>query len=118
MVRLAGRFAGVLLVQVAPYRADSLADALTGLAGLTITVLPAECGDSIGERVRLSVLGNDRPGIVQKVSAIFAPAGINVETLKTTTRGAPVTGGQLFGAIAGLHVPPGVEIESVHAALE
>ena len=118
MVRLAGRFAGVLLVEVDAARSDALAEALTSLAGLTITVLPAEGADTVGERVRLSVIGNDRPGIVQQVSGVLAAAAINVESLQTTTKDAPVTGGQLFEAIAEVQVPTGVEIESVRAALE
>lgn len=118
MARLAGRFAGVLLVEVSKARASELKSALTSLEGLTVTVQLADEAPLEGERVRLSVLGNDRPGIVQQVSAVLAAAAINVESLQTNTKDAPVSGGQLFEAVAEVYVPDGVEIESVRATLE
>ncbi|MFT6398317.1 MAG: glycine cleavage system regulatory protein [Bradymonadia bacterium] len=118
MTRLAGRFAGVLLVEVSKARAAELETALTSLEGLTVSVQLANEVPIEGERVRLSVLGNDRPGIVQQVSAVLASAAINVESLQTSTKEAPVSGGVLFEAIAEVYVPEGVEIEGVRATLE
>ncbi len=118
MARLAGRFAGVLLVEVSKDRAAELEAALTSLQGLTVSVQLADESPSTGERVRLSVIGNDRPGIVQQVSGVLAAAAINVESLQTSIKDAPVSGGRLFEAIAEVHVPEGVDLESVKSTLE
>lgn len=118
MVQLAGRFAGVLLVEVPPENADGLERALTSLAGLTVNVLPADGTGGVGDRITLTVVGHDRPGIVDQVSRVLANAAINVESLKTSTRAMPVAGGQLFEAHAEVMVPVGADLEAIRSSLE
>lgn len=118
MVRLAGRFAGVLLIEVPAEKSAALEGALTTLAGLSVNVLPADGAETAGSRITLSVVGHDRPRIVEQVSRVLADAAINVESLQTSTRAMPGGGGQLFEANAEVNVPDGTNLEAVRSSLE
>src|SRR5271167_4617869 len=76
MARLAGQFAGIVLVE-AP---EALLDDLRGLEsqGLRITAQTGTQGASIppaAPRLALEVVGNDRPGIVRDIAKILAASG-------------------------------------------
>jgi glycine cleavage system regulatory protein len=122
MARLAGSFAGIVLVSVDSARSDSLIAALRELegAGLQVTARtvapPAQL--SIGTHVRLTVTGGDRPGIVRDVSRILAERGINVEELESAMASAPMSGEPMFVARARLLVPATLELSALRTALE
>lgn len=69
-------------------------------------------------RVRVEVLGNDRPGIVGAVSGVLAKHGLSVAELESTTRDAPMAGGRLFDATAVVTVPAGADVEALRRDLE
>ena len=121
MARLAGQFAGLLLVTLDADRADALVASLRGLeaSGLTVTVrtsaAPAAAG---GALVRLELTGNDRPGIVRAVSRVLAERGVNVEELESGVGSAPMTGESLFRARARLRVPPSLALPDLRKSLE
>ena len=75
MARLAGKFAGVLLVEVADERAEALVADLTALKDVGLEVL-LERTDMPAEhpslRLSLELLGADHPGIVAEISAALA----------------------------------------------
>jgi glycine cleavage system regulatory protein len=118
MARLAGQFAGIVLIE-AP---DGLQQALAALErqGLSIVLQPAGLRPAAdgGERLMLEVTGNDRPGIVRDVTAVLAQSGVNIEELTTTIEAAPVTGGVLFRAVARLLAPGPGAVEAAQAGLE
>ena len=129
MAELAGKFAGIVLVTVPDERVDEFTDALQPLSGLldvTVQRAPgdaADAGDGAGvessrRRFTLDLLGTDRPGIVSDVSAVLAEHDVNIESLATATREAPMAGGMLFEATAELELRPGTDVESLRAALE
>ena len=62
------------------------------------------------QRVRLDLVGTDRPGIVQQISRVIAACGVNVEEIETTAESAPMSGETLFKATASLQVPSGVAL--------
>src|SRR5689334_20952056 len=112
MARLAGQFAGILLVTAEASSSDALVAALRGLDlhGLSVTVHPAAPtppAQALGGRVMLEVVGDDRPGIVRDVARVIAERGINVEELETEVSSAPMSGEPLFRARALLRMPPG-----------
>jgi glycine cleavage system regulatory protein len=121
MARLAGQFAGLLLVTVDADRTDALVAALRGLepSGLTITVrTSAAPATAAGALVRLELTGNDRPGIVRAVSRVLAERGVNVEELESGVGSAPMTGEPLFRARARLRVPTGLALPDLRKSLE
>ncbi len=122
MARLAGRFAGVLRVEVEAARAEALAAALRGLsaAGLTVVVEGSRPEErrAGARRLELELVGQDRPGIVREVARVLASRGVGVDELRSERSSAPEGGGPLFRAAASLHVPPECSTDELRSALE
>ncbi|HEX3931283.1 MAG TPA: ACT domain-containing protein [Nocardioides sp.] len=121
MARLAGKFAGVLLLDVEDDRAEALVADLTALkdSGLLVvlerTDVPVEVPS---KRLTLELLGADHPGIVAEISAALAAEGIGIEELSTDLRAAPMAGGLLFEAHAVLVAPPEASTDELRGTLE
>ena len=110
MSRLAGKFAGIVLVSVPDERLDVLAADLEALEaqGLQVSLERTdEPAERESVRLRLELLGADHPGIVAEVSAALAARRVSIEELTTDVREAPMAGGTLFEARAVLTAPPG-----------
>jgi glycine cleavage system regulatory protein len=121
MSRLAGKFAGIVLVSVADDRLDALTADLTALEaqGLQVSLERAdEPAEREAVRLHLELLGADHPGIVAEVSAALAARGVSIEELTTDVREAPMAGGTLFEARAVLTAPPATSTEALAAMLE
>lgn len=122
MAHLAGQFAGILRVEVDQAKSDALRTAIGKLSegGLESTVhADAVPSDSWGNNsICLSLVGQDRPGIVREISRVLASHGVNVEELNTECKRAPNSGQSLFQAEAQLRLPEGVSAEALRAALE
>lgn len=119
MARLAGQFAGIVLVE-AP---DSLLDDLHALEsqGLQITVQNATSGPAVATgnlRLALEVVGNDRPGIVRDISQVLAASGVNIEELTTGVVSGSFSGETLFRVMAVLRAPDMAAMNAVRAGLE
>ena len=101
MAHLGGRFVGLLQVSLPTANIAALRADLEALEGLSFTFSEtAPASGAAAQRLRVRILGNDRPGIVHAIFRAFAEAGANVEELHTTTRSAPETGMQIFEASA------------------
>jgi glycine cleavage system regulatory protein len=123
MARLAGKFAGIVVVAAPDDRVQQLLDALAPLQSQGLLEIRAEQGDedsARGEAVRLSLelVGADRPGIVHAISRALAAKDVGIEELQTVTREAPMAGGMLFEASATLLAPPGASAGELRALLE
>ncbi len=122
MARLAGQFAGIVLVSVDQQRSDELVAALRGLDSVGLQVIarsiPPPATGVTGTRTKLELTGTDRPGIVRDVSRVLASCGVNVEELESSVASAPMSGEPLFTARARLTVPTGVTTGELRAALE
>ena len=119
--RLAGKFAGVVVVSVADERYDALVSDLLALdaQGLRVAVeLSAVPEPVASQRLQLALLGADHPGIVAEISAALAARGVSIEELATDVREAPMAGGTLFEARAVLAAPPGSSTEELRTMLE
>lgn len=98
---LAGAFAGIVLVTVPADRASALTSAMQAMEGmLSVTVHSgvARVSDTEVDTITVSVLGNDRPGIVHELSQAIAARGASIESFTSRTREAPMAGGTLFDA--------------------
>jgi glycine cleavage system regulatory protein len=120
MARLAGKFAGILLVDVPDERAEALAADLTALAeiGLDVRLERTTPAERSAPRLGLELLGADHPGIVAEISAALATRGIGIEELASDVREAPMSGGMLFEATAVLEAPAGANVEELRSSLE
>jgi glycine cleavage system regulatory protein len=124
MARLAGKFAGIVLVAVPDESAEALIAELgplgsQGLLDVTVERAADEAPASSDlTRLTLELVGADRPGIVHDISAALAARAVSIEELHTATREAPMVGGMLFEATAILLAPPSVPIAELQTVLE
>ena len=121
MSRLAGKFAGIVLVTVADERLEKLTADLAALdaQGLQVTIEGTdEPVERESQRLRLDLLGADHPGIVAEISASLASCHVSIEELSTDVREAPMAGGMLFEARAVLNAPLTTSTDSLRAMLE
>lgn len=121
MAHLAGKFAGVLRVEVAEERAAALEDALRRLEASGISVIversaPVEARH--GHALEIELLGLDRPGLVHEVSALLAAQRINVEELDTDRAAAAHSGDRMFRARLRVTLPEGADMAAMRAGLE
>jgi glycine cleavage system regulatory protein len=122
LVRLAGQFAGVLLVTVDTSRTDELVAAVRKLdaTGLQVTVRPTAAPATPAEstRFRMEITGQDRPGIVRDVAHILAERSINVEELESEVSSAPMSGERMFNARITMRAPGQMQLADLRARLE
>ncbi len=121
MSQLAGKFAGILRVSVSKQNAEALMLALESLPDdlkLVVEQVDAAVTDEEPQTVTLSLVGNDRPGIVREISHALAVLAVNVEQLSTECAPAPMSSDILFRTRAILRVPKGIALENLQRELE
>ncbi len=122
MSRLAGKFAGILITEIAADKADALTSALEALEaqGLKVTVersdAQAEAGATQG--FTLELVGHDKPGIVRDISSALAKRHVNVERLNTELVSGSMSAELLFKAEAELTAAADLDIDELQEALE
>ena len=119
MSHLAGKFAGIVRVAVPAAQAEALKAALGKIAALKVMAESA-AGKSVsaGRRLKLSLVGHDRIGIVREVSQVLAKHSVNVEKLETHTASAPMSAEILFHCEADLAATADIDIRTLKAELE
>lgn len=119
MARLAGQFAGVLLVTVDTARSDELVRSVRALEpALQITVRPTAAPASpAGVHLKVEVTGNDRPGIVRDITKILNERGANIEELESEVGSAPMSGDQMFTVRIELRAPS-LDLADLRSRLE
>ncbi|MGN6575304.1 MAG: glycine cleavage system protein R [Nocardioides sp.] len=121
MSRLAGKFAGIVLVTVADEHFDALAKDLVALEAQGLQVTLERTDEPVAReslQLHLELLGADHSGIVAEVSAALAALDVSIEELVTDVRDAPMAGGTLFEARAVLSAPPATSPEELRSMLE
>lgn len=126
LAELAGSFAGIVLVSVPGARVDELTAAVGGLDGMLriTTHRPDAANDAVTAAgddpapLRITVLGNDRPGIVRQLSATIAAHASSIDSLRSRTMEAPMAGGVLFEATVDVRVPDPAAASALIEALE
>ena len=121
MARLAGKFAGILRVEVPADQAAALEASLHELSSSGLQVIVAPGHEDTLSQTRALVLeltGDDRPGIVRAISVALAARSVNIEALETERANAPMSGGLLFRATVRLRLPEGTGPEDLRESLE
>ena len=119
MSQLAGKFAGIVKIEIAADRAATLKAELDRLTGLRVTseiTAPRERGQA--RLLKLSLVGHDRIGIVREVSQVLARHAVNVEKLTTYTSSAAMSAATLFHAQAELRAAPELDPQLLTKELE
>lgn len=121
MSRLAGKFAGILLVEIPEQLQQALISKLETLhdQGIRIHTESSQAKTpSSGQSIFLSVVGNDRPGIVSEISGLLAKQQVNLEELTTQCESAPMSAEILFRATAHIQLPNHLSREDLQSSLE
>src|SRR6478735_8323015 len=84
--RLGGLYVGSVLVELEPDGVEALRSAVRAVdaQGLEVRIAPAvEAQGAAGDAVHLSLVGQDRLGIVHQVTAILTQLDVNIEAFET-----------------------------------
>jgi glycine cleavage system regulatory protein len=122
MANLAGQFAGIVHLQVPVKNADALIAALTALESPGMRITAAKGADADGSkpsrRIKLDLIGQDRPGIIHSISNQLASLGVSIEKLQTQIASGAMSGEQMFQMHAVLVVPAGLADDKLRDGLE
>ena len=119
MARLAGHFAGIVMVEAPEGFLAGLA--ALEVEGLRITATPIGALAAVappGPRLMLEVVCNDRPGIVHEVTRVLAAGSANIEEMTTTVASGAFSGDSLFRATIVLRAPSATAADLLSAGLE
>ncbi|MEQ9823283.1 MAG: ACT domain-containing protein [Puniceicoccaceae bacterium] len=122
MCRLGGQFAGIVQVEVEERQRMELLDSLHELSeqGLRIIVHEdeQEVAPSRETLMRISLVGQDHPGIIRDLSAVLFQHDANVEELHTELRSEPMSGEPLFVANVRLSLAADRNVDALRTDLE
>lgn len=120
MSELAGQFAGIFELEVPDEGFEPLSMALRSLDHLLVSLAEGHDapGTYSGQQLQLTITGNDRPGIVQQVSARVRALETNILKLNTRCQSAPNWGAPLFVAELTVALPAGLQPGDLQDALE
>lgn len=121
MSHMSGKFAGIVLLEVAEDKEKELEDALRALdrRGLHVSFeRTTHCEPQPGHYVMVNIVANDRPGIVGEISDLLARHNINIETLTTSVADTPMSSGHLFKARFQANLPGNMSYDDLQHVLE
>ncbi|GAA2883976.1 glycine cleavage system regulatory protein [Microbacterium esteraromaticum] len=121
LAELAGTFAGVIEISVADDRVDALRtdlDALDGMLSITVHTGADTSASDSDQRISISVLGNDRPGIVREISGVLSTHALSIENMTTQTRDAAMAGGRLFESSVTATLPSSADLDALRGDIE
>ncbi|GAA6134280.1 glycine cleavage system protein R [Oceaniserpentilla sp. 4NH20-0058] len=121
MTQLAGKFAGIVKIQINEANIEELQAELNKLKS-TGWVINTELSNPTAEdataNAKISIIGNDRPGIVKDVAKALSSLAVNVLELNTQFESAAMSAEPLFKTKARVHIPTNVDFDDVRDALE
>lgn len=120
MSGLGGYFSGTARILINPDCLEALDQDLQSLAGLTCIIRPLRAPSPVKatQKMKLDIVGPDRPGILQDVTSQLVGYGINVLEMETEVSPASMSGELNFIADALVAVPSEVDIESLDKQLD
>ena len=121
LTRLATEFAGTVHFEVPRENADALANALRSLesSGLQIVIARSD-GATVPDSLRsveLELVGEDRLGIVSRLTKILAERSVSIESIHTEIIRSGVSGKQTFKIEAHLLVPVALSVDALRLEL-
>ncbi len=121
LTRLATEFAGTVHFEVPRENADALATALRSLesSGLQIVIARSD-GATVPDSLRsveLELVGEDRLGIVSRLTKILAERSVSIESIHTEIIRSGVSGNQTFKIEAHLLVPVALSVDALRLEL-
>ena len=123
MARLAGKFAGIVVVSVPDERTDALTAELgtltaQGLLDVTVAIASTDGPSNQDDLLALHLIGQDRPGIIREIASALSQRNVSIEELETSASSAPMSGELLFEATAALRIPAETDPNDLRTTLE
>jgi glycine cleavage system regulatory protein len=128
MANMAGQFAGILHVQVPSKNVDLLAKALIAMQSSSVQICVARASSLAAatpaastnnmRRIKLDLVGHDRPGIIRAISDQLASLGVSIDRLTTSIVSGAMSGESMFRMQAELRLPRTLKNEELRDALE
>lgn len=121
MSHLAGKFVGIIVVEIADDRSESLLKALRDLSdfGLYIAIdKHTSVEDKDSHTLDIELVGHDRPGIVRDISKVLAEYDVNVEDMSTELVSGSMSAETLFKADLHLRTSKDTDLDALQDAIE
>ena len=122
MAQLSGKFTGIVEISLPEEQVSVLTQELKALSSEGISLLAeavvSEPPQAVLNSGEVSILGLDRPGIVNEISTALASQNINVEEFHSLVEAAPMSGQPLFKAELAIGIPATVNLEELNEKLD
>jgi glycine cleavage system regulatory protein len=121
MANLSGKFAGILRVNLPDDQCESFIEKLkSSVGGLNLTIEQVEVNQQRNQQqcYRLELVGQDRPGIIHRISSLLVNNGATVEELESEVIDASMSGEKLFKANITLCLAEGYSMDELSKVLE
>ncbi len=116
---MAGRFAGFAEIQIPEEQFETLAHTLQSRTDVAITLSPGLAPDLQEYKlVIIQIVGNDKPGIVNEMTAVLNKQHINICKFESFCESAPGSGHELFKATICIDVALDFDVEQLIEAFE
>lgn len=116
---MAGKFAGFVEVHLPDDKVDAVGEIFASRSDVQITMSPGRHHqDPETKHATFSILGNDKPGIVNELSAAITSNGANINRFESKCESAPSAGNILFKAKAFIEVPANFDLDILVEAME
>jgi glycine cleavage system regulatory protein len=119
--RLGGLYVGSVLVELEQDQFDALRSAVQAVdaQGLEVRITSTvEEPSAAGELLQFELVGQDRAGIVDQVTAVLSGLNANIESVETWVSAEPHSGIALFHMEARVRLPLELRADRVQAALQ
>jgi glycine cleavage system regulatory protein len=121
MASLSGQFAGILLVAIAPEKADALIASLRKLEAQGLHFIfekSSEPTPMARRTLLLELVGLDKPGIIRDISHVLAAQNVSIAELESECVRGSFSGEAMFKARARLTLPNDLHVEELRQSLE
>jgi len=116
---MAGQFAGFVEVTVATDHSQQLVMDLKTISGLHIHAVDTQShNEQKHEVANFSIMGNDKPGIVNEITSVLQQFNVNILEFNSECVSAPNWGNLMFQAAFTVAIPESVELDDIQSALE
>jgi glycine cleavage system regulatory protein len=125
MASLAGKFAGILRVDIPEQQVEAFQEALSTADDLGLSVI-FERSQVISQanlqasenQFHIELVGQDQPGIIHRISTELAKINASVDELHTEVTEASMSGENLFKADMTIHIASDVSSAEIQDVLE
>ena len=122
MAQLSGKFTGIVEISLPDDQVSVLTEELKALSSEGISLLAeavvSEPPQGVLSSGEVSILGLDRPGIVNEISTALAALNINVEEFHSLVEAAPMSSQPLFKADLAIGIPAAVNLQDLNEKLD